>query len=67
LEITGTSYADFYFNYDLAYATTDIGQADQVLYASNLVASYWDTAYWDFFVWDDRTLAPSEVEVNGTG
>jgi hypothetical protein len=67
LEITGTSYADFYFNYDLAYATTDIGQADQVLYASSLVSSYWDTSYWDFFVWDDRTLAPSEVEVNGTG
>jgi hypothetical protein len=66
LEITGTSYADFYFNYDLAYATTDIGQADQVLYASSLVSSYWDTSYWDFFVWDDRTLAPSEVEVNGT-
>ena len=66
LEITGTSYADFYFNYELAYATTDIGQATQALYSSNLVASYWDTAYWDFFVWDGRTLAPSEVEVNGT-
>ncbi len=67
LEITGTSYADFYFSYDLAYATTDIGQAAQTLYASSLVSSYWDTSYWDFFVWDDRTLAPSEVEVNGTG
>lgn len=67
LEITGTSYADFYFNYDLAYATTDIGQATQTLYSSSLVASYWDTSYWDFFVWDGRTLAPSEVEVNGTG
>lgn len=67
LEITGTSYADFYFNYDLAYATTDIGQTAQTFYASSLVSSYWDTSYWDFFVWDDRTLAPSEVEVNGTG
>jgi hypothetical protein len=66
LEITGTSYADFYFNYDLAYATTDIGQATQTLYSSSLVASYWDLSYWDFFVWDGRTLAPSEVEVNGT-
>lgn len=67
LEITGTSYADFYFNYDLAYASTDVGQASQTLYSSSLVASYWDTSYWDFFVWDGRTLAPSEVEVNGTG
>jgi hypothetical protein len=66
LEITGTSYADFYFNYDLAYATTDIGQDTQTLYSSSLVSSYWDTSYWDFFVWDSRTLAPSEVEVNGT-
>lgn len=67
LEITGTSYADFYFSYDLAYASTDVGQAAQTLYSSSLVASYWDSSYWDFFVWDGRTLAPSEVEVNGTG
>ena len=67
LEITGTSYADFNFSYDLAYATVDINQATQTLYSSSLVASYWDTSYWDFFVWDGRTLAPSEVEVNGTG
>jgi len=66
LEVNGTSYADFYFNYDLAYATTEIGQTAQTLYSSSLSASYWDTSYWDFFVWDERTLAPSEVEVNGT-
>ena len=67
LEVTGTSYADFNFSYDLAYASLDINQAVQTLYSSSLVASYWDTSYWDFFVWDGRTLAPSEVEVNGTG
>jgi hypothetical protein len=66
LEVNGTSYADFYFNYDLAYATTEIGQTAQTLYTTSLSASYWDTSYWDFFVWDERTLAPSEVEVNGT-
>jgi len=66
LELTGTSYADFYFNYDLSYATTEISQSEQNLYANNLVSSLWDTSSWDFFVWDDRTLAPSEVEVNGT-
>jgi len=66
LELTGTSYADFYFNYDLSYATTEISQSEQTLSTNNLVSSLWDTASWDFFVWDDRTLAPSEVEVNGT-
>lgn len=66
LEITGTGYAEFAFNYDLAYSSTEIGQELQTNYASNLLASFWDSAYWDNFVWDGRTLAPSEVEVKGT-
>lgn len=66
LEITGTGYAEFAFNYDLAYASTDIGQELASTYASNLLASFWDSVYWDNFVWDGRTLAPSEVEVKGT-
>lgn len=66
LEITGTGYAEFAFNYDLAYSSTYIGQESQAIYASNLVASFWDSATWDAFVWDGRTLAPSEVEMKGT-
>lgn len=66
LEITGTGYAEFAFNYDLAYSSTYIGQETQSTYASNLLASFWDTAVWDAFVWDGRTLAPSEVEIKGT-
>ena len=66
LEITGTGYAEFAFNYDLAYSSTYIGQETQSTYASNLLASFWDAATWDAFVWDGRTLAPSEVEMKGT-
>jgi hypothetical protein len=66
LEITGNGYAEFAFNYDLGYATTDMGQEAAVQYSTNLAASFWDSVYWDNFVWDGRTLAPSEVEVKGT-
>lgn len=66
LEITGNGYAEFSFNYDLAYSSTDIGQDLATSYATNLLASFWDNVSWDNFVWDGRTLAPSEVEVKGT-
>ena len=66
MEITGTSYAEFTFSYDLGYSSTDIGQDIGGQYSSNLISSYWDSASWDTFVWDGRTLAPSEVEVCGT-
>jgi hypothetical protein len=66
LEITGSGYAEFAFNYDLAYSSTYIGQESEASYSSNLVASFWDSAVWDAFVWDGRTLAPSEVEIKGT-
>jgi hypothetical protein len=66
LEISGTSYAEFTFSYDLGYSSTDLGQDTGVNYSSNLVASYWDSVSWDNFVWDGRTLAPSEVEIMGT-
>lgn len=66
LEISGTGYAEFAFNYDLAYSSTEVGQELEKLYSSNLLASFWDGAFWDNFVWDGRTLAPSEVEVKGT-
>ncbi len=66
MEITGTSYAEFTFSYDLGYSSTDIGQDIGGQYSSNLISSYWDSASWDTFVWDGRTLAPSEVEICGT-
>lgn len=66
LEIGGTGYAEFTFAYELGYSTPLISQPLGSVYESALVASYWDAVSWDSFVWDGRTLAPSEVEVNGT-
>lgn len=66
LEITGTSYAEFAFSYDLGYGSTEYEQGQQRSYDSNLVASFWDNVNWDAFVWDGRTLAPSEVEIEGS-
>jgi hypothetical protein len=67
LEVDGTAYAEFSFNYSLAYASTQVPQGVQESYSTNLSASFWDNVNWDNFVWDGRTLAPSEVEVVGTG
>lgn len=67
LEIDGNAYAEFSFNYSLAYSSTAVPQGLQQSYSTNLAASFWDSINWDSFVWDGRTLAPSEVEVVGTG
>lgn len=67
LEIDGSAYAEFSFNYSLAYSSTSVPQGLQESYSTNLSASFWDSVNWDSFIWDGRTLAPSEVEVVGTG
>lgn len=67
VEVDGNAYAEFTFNYLLSYNSTALAQAAQQSYATNLSSSFWDTAVWDSFIWDGRTLAPSEVELTGTG
>lgn len=66
-EITGNGYCEFNFAYDLAYSSVYVGQASGVAYANNFSPSYWDAIFWDAFVWDGRTLAPTDVEIKGTG
>ena len=66
LEITGTSYAEFAFGYELGYGSIEYEQPESRSYESSLSGSFWDHVNWDAFVWDGRTLAPSEVEVEGT-
>jgi hypothetical protein len=66
-EITGSGYCEFQFSYDLAYSSTYIGQESNVTYANAFAASNWDTVLWDAFSWDGKTLAPSDVEIKGTG
>ena len=66
LEITGDSYAEFSFGYDLGYASTDYEQNQFRTYQTSLSSSFWDSVVWDLFSWDSRTLAPSEVEIDGS-
>lgn len=66
LELTGDSYAEFSFAYDLGYRTPELEQPSDVVYDNDLRGGYWDSFTWDNFVFDGRDLSPTEVEVTGT-
>lgn len=69
LEVNSPFYAEFYFNYQLAYRSSRVFQGERALTVGNLEgAANWDSGVmWDFFSWDGNTLSPSEVEFRGTG
>ena len=66
VELTGDSYAEISFGYDLGYRSVELEQATATSYANDLRSSYWDDMTWDNFIWDGRDISPSEVEVLGT-
>jgi hypothetical protein len=66
LEMIGSGYASFNFGYLLGYESTDIDQAGQTTYSVPFSFSQWDYFIWDQFVWDGRSLAPGEVQCDGT-
>lgn len=66
VEMTGDSYAEFSFSYDLGYRTIELDQPSDEVYTNDLRQSYWDSFSWDNFVFDGRDISPSEVEVTGT-
>lgn len=66
VEMTGDSYAEFGFGYDLGYRTPELDQPSDAVYSNDLRPAYWDSFNWDNFVFDGRDLSPSEVEVTGT-
>lgn len=66
-EVYGQSYAEFAVSYNLAYASTAMEQGNARSYQSNLASSFWDSVSWDAFTWDGVTLAPTEIELEGTG
>lgn len=67
VELTGDSYAQIGFGYDLAYRTTALSQSGDLGYESDLRSSFWDSMTWDNFVWDGSEVSPTEVELEGTG
>ena len=66
LEVTGDSFAQFAFSYDLGYRTPELEQPGEQSYSTDLRESFWDALTWDNFVFDGRSLSPTEVEVTGT-
>lgn len=66
VELTGDSYAEFSFGYDLGYRTPEINQPSDQNYENDLRSAYWDSFTWDNFVFDGRDISPSEIEVTGT-
>lgn len=67
IEMTGDSYAEIAFGYDLAYASNRVGQAVDIAYDSDLRSSYWDEMTWDNFIFDGVGVSPTEVDLQGTG
>lgn len=67
VEMTGDSYAEVSFGYDLAYASNRVGQAVDAVYDADLRSSYWDEMTWDNFVFDGVGVSPTEVDLQGTG
>ena len=66
VEMTGDSYADFGFGYDLGYRTPELEQPSDDVYTNDLRSAFWDSFTWDNFIFDGRDISPSEVEVTGT-
>lgn len=66
VELTGDSYAEIAFGYDLAYRSTALAQSLDATYSNDLRSSYWDDMTWDNFVFDGADVSPSEIEVVGT-
>lgn len=66
VELTGESYAEIDFGYDLGYRSKFIEQPGIETESADLRASYWDEFSWDRFVWDGGEISPTEIEMNGT-
>jgi hypothetical protein len=66
VELTGNSYTEIQFGYDLGYRTNAIDQPVEETYQNDLRSGFWDSMIWDNFVWDGTDISPSEIEVSGT-
>jgi hypothetical protein len=66
VEATGSSYAAFQFGYSMAYGLNVVDQVMPSSVTANFQTTLWDNFTWDSFVWDGLTLAPTEIECNGT-
>ena len=66
VEMTGNSFAQIGFGYDLGYRTQNIDQSIDTAHDNDLRPAYWDSMVWDSFVWDGAEITPTEVDMTGT-
>lgn len=66
VEMTGDSYAEIAFGYDLAYRSIYLAQPADADYDADLRATFWDSMSWDNFVWDGADISPTEISVEGS-
>jgi len=66
VELTGDSYCEIAFGYDLAYRSPALAPAADTTYSNDLRSPYWDSLIWDNFVFDGSDITPSEVSLVGT-
>ncbi len=67
VEVTGDSYAEIQFGYLLAYASPEVAQPLDSIYQLDLRNPFWDSMIWDNFIFDGRDIAPTEIDMTGTG
>lgn len=66
LELQGVGYCEFSVGYLLGYASPENLQPGDSVVQSNTSSSRWDLFTWDAFNWDGRTIAPTQVRLNGS-
>lgn len=67
MEVSGTSYAQFYLSAELGYASSELAQINSSSVLATFSAGTWDVGVWDIAVWDGRILLPAEQELIGNG
>lgn len=63
-EMQGDSYAEFNGGWSLSYGDQDIVSS---AVATKVGGVYWDAFTWDQFVWDGIAIAPSQMDIQGSG
>lgn len=66
LEVTGSSYVEFQFGYELGYKSLEYSQGETYQYATEIQSSFWDAFIWDAFIWDGSDIAPKMMDLTGT-
>ena len=66
-ELTGSGYSEFSFTYELGYNQYTIPQPTARMLDVAFDSANWDAMTWDDFIWDGSILAPSNVDLSGSG